>query len=679
MRKNSQRIIWVLIILFLILAADSFFLRYHNEAINKNVITVVDYREFWKSSNTASRDMETTLKDLQAQGVTTVAVKEMTLRDLAYAGEILLEAYGEFYAHCAHYTPEVIPSLHTAIAGKKISPEALVVICGKRELCQLLQTRLSNRFTPEELIHFAHGNQDYFIINAQLSPLEKTKNASTELDVQIGFDEELLSRLKQQGLQLVIRPGYNTGSNEAYLQEYRDIIRNYDINLLIFGQSVINGTPEHVDFMARLIKEHPLIIGVIETPEQIKYVEQKGLDQLMADTGYPINRVYSTSYDEFVKTTDERYYRWVRAVIDRGIRILYVVPFKDVRYTAAENLDDTLEVIGRFHYTISEKGFALNQPLNRLSAEMPGKINRLFISLSLLLAGSLYLSYLFRWKDPRWLWGLIGLGTVLCLGANLLLNTEWSKLYALAAAVLYPSLSSMLLLVYLRQHKQTALWVKIPTALGIILGVNALGAYTIVSSLADIRYIMNLKLFSGVKLSFLLPLLMFVVNYLVCFNQEDSLLKNIYIQLQKNPNYLVLLSGLAGAVIIYIYLGRSGNTSGLTVSSLEIRIREILENIFLARPRFKEIIIGYPALLAMVYLYHRYKENLILLVLGLGVVMGSISMVNSFCHVFTAMSISASRTLAGLLVGLIVGTGGLVFIRFCEWIYFRYYAHLFHR
>lgn len=653
-------------------------MRYNNEANNNNVITVVDYREFWKSSNTSSRDMGTTLKELQAQGVATVAVKEMTLRDLAYVGEILVEPYGEFYARTANYTPEVIPSLHIATSGKNISPASLVAISGKRELSYLLKTRLSNRFTAEELIHFAHGNKDYFIISAELSPLEKTKNASTELDVQIGYDENLLTSLKRQGFQLAIRPGYNTGSNEAYLQEYRDIIVNYDINLVIFGQAVINGTPEHVDFMANLIKEHPLTIGVIETPEQIKYVAQKGLDELMVDTGYPINRVYSSSNDEFVKTPEERYYRWVRAIIDRGIRILYVVPFQDVRYTAADNLDDTIDVIGRFHETITNKGFSLNQPLNRLSPEMPGKTNRLFISLSLLLAGSLYLSYLLKFKE-KWFLRLIGIGAVICLGANFLLNTEWSKVYALAAAILYPSLSSMLLLVYLRNHKQTAFIIKILTSLGIVLSVNALGAYTIVSSLADIRYIMNLKLFSGVKLSFLLPLLLFVVNYLVCFNEEDSLLKNLYIQLQKKPNYMVLLAGLAGAIILYIYLGRSGNTSGLTVSSMEIRIREILENIFLARPRFKEMIIGYPALLTMVYLYHRYKENLILLVLGLGVVMGSISMVNSFCHVFTAISISASRTLAGLLIGLIIGIGGIIFIRLCEWIYFRYYAHLFHK
>jgi hypothetical protein len=68
----------------------------------------------------------------------------------------------------------------------------------------------------------------------------------------------------------------------------------------------------------------------------------------------------------------------------------------------------------------------------------------------------------------------------------------------------------------------------------------------------------------------------------------------------------------------------------------------------------------------MVYLYHKYRRDIILLILGLGVAVGSISMVNSFCHVFTAISISASRTLAGLLVGGIIGLLVLALIRILE-------------
>jgi hypothetical protein len=255
------------------------------------------------------------------------------------------------------------------------------------------------------------------------------------------------------------------------------------------------------------------------------------------------------------------------------------------------------------------------------------------------------------------------------LAINLLSNIDFSKLYALAAAILYPSLSSLLLLLYLRDHQQTGLWTKIPVSLGIILLVNALGMYTIVTSMADIRFIMNIKYFSGVKIAFLTPLLLFVINYYCCFTEDSSNIKNKVMEfLQKQPNYLVLLILMLGAVALYIYVGRSGNTSGIQVSSLEVKTREILENLFLARPRFKEIIIGYPSLLALVYLYHKYKQPALALVLGLAVMMGSISMVNSFCHDFTAVMISVNRTLGGLLVGIIMGLALLAAIKVGEWL-----------
>jgi len=129
---------------------------------------------------------------------------------------------------------------------------------------------------------------------------------------------------------------------------------------------------------------------------------------------------------------------------------------------------------------------------------------------------------------------------------------------------------------------------------------------------------------------------------------------------------------LIGLIGLYLYIARSGNTSGVSVSSLELRTREVLETIFIARPRFKEIIIGYPALFALIYLYHKYKKEAVVFILGLGIVMGSISMVNSFSHVFTAVVISAQRTVAGLIVGIIMGLITLAVIRAGEILYQRW-------
>lgn len=425
--------------------------------------------------------------------------------------------------------------------------------------------------------------------------------------------------------------------------------------------------------MKKLVDKYNLTIGIIETAQQLGYISQAGLDDLMRADGYPINRVYSTSNDDFVTTVNERYYRWVRAVVDRGIRIVYVVPFKDESKDYSVNLNNTINTIGDLNQTITDKGFTIAQTgqLNDLNPAIPGAGHRLWVSLSLLLAALLYLDYLLR-PQRKWLMGLGVLGLLACLGINLLWGADFSKIYALAAVILYPLLSSLLVLLYLKKRPGHNFFVQLLAALAIILGVNAMGAYTVVSSLADIRYIMNIDYFSGVKLAFILPLLLFPINYLSATAEPRDWIKTIKAWLREKPSYLILGVAMVALLGVYIYIGRSGNESGIEVSSLEVRMREILEMLFLARPRLKEFMIGYPAIIAMVYLYRQYKQDYILFLLGFGMMIGSISMVNSFCHVFTAVSISVNRTLAGLITGLVVGFGVLLCIWMVEKIVVKY-------
>ena len=223
--------------------------------------------------------------------------------------------------------------------------------------------------------------------------------------------------------------------------------------------------------------------------------------------------------------------------------------------------------------------------------------------------------------------------------------------------------------IYIRDNYEHGFFRQVFTSLFIILGINAIGMFTIVTSLADIRFIMNIEYFRGVKLAFLLPLLLFILNYLAVFSADEGLVKYLAKYFSKKPNYFILMLLGIGVIAVYYYIGRSGHTAGVSVSSLELRLREVLESIFTARPRFKEILIGYPSLLVLVYLYRKYRHELIALVFGLGVMMGSISMVNSFAHVFTAVTISFNRTVAGLIIGLIIAVLVLVGVMILEKIY----------
>ncbi len=664
---KKHKILWLLLIITLIASAAGVSLRMANEAQNKSVALTIDYREFVQTAAQANLDLDEVLQDLQDSKLNWISVKETSLRDLEFAGLIEVQTFAQVQASIMNENIREWKLVLGQIGSSPISPANLTMVTSDGETIAFLRENLSRRYQEGEIINFSLGDQEYFVINTQILPPVKTKDEELPQDVLIGFDTSLMDNLKEKGFKIILSPGNSTGTNLQYIDDYAQIIEDYGIKYLVINGEV-SGYPDNLDRMEALVKKYNLIVGLIEMPVQLGFLEQKGLRELIENTDYPVNRVYSSRNDEYLKQVDERYYRWVRGVVDRGIRIVHVIPFQNAKLNYSENLEDTIEVIGRFHETIQAKGYQINAPLNLLSAKKPGQLHRLMVGLSLLFAFVLYLAYLIK-INRRMIFALLGLGGIGLMGLSLGLGADFSKLYALGAAILYPILSSLLLLIYLRDNGAHSLFRQILTSLAIILGINALGMYTIVTSLADIRFIMNIEYFRGVKLAFLIPLLMFIINYFAVFSGEAGLVNYLDQNLRKKPNYFILILMGMGLLAMYYYIGRSGHTAGVGVSSYELRLREILESIFMARPRFKEILIGYPSLLIMVYLYRKYRAELITLIFGLGVMMGSISMVNSFAHVFTAVTISINRTLAGLISGVIIALLALVAVLILEKLY----------
>ncbi|MEN6348172.1 MAG: DUF5693 family protein [Syntrophomonas sp.] len=645
-----------LLLVFLALSYGGWNLRTSTEAANKTVITAVDYRELWKTASSANADMDQTLKQLYDKGVRYIGIKELTLRDMAFRGDLYIQEYGPFIAYNQSYNPRDWEQAVKALAGKgltseSISPSSLVLVIKKAAVADFVSRELGSRYQPEQIIRFQSGGIEYFILDIELTQLDQRKEAVPQLDAIVGFDRSVLDKLQKQGFSLILRPENSKGSNLQYIADYQQLIDRYSIKYILFSNEV-PGYSRDLQPIEQLINKNHLLVGIVETSEQLKYLAQPGLDPVLYATGYQVNRVYSTTNDDYVQTIDERYYRWMRAVIDRGIRVVYISPFKDIKKSYSTNLDNTIKVIGDFHRDIVTKGFVLNQDLGHLPTTSNPPWRLLMIGLSLLTAGTLYLGLLFKLKPP-WIIALLAIGALGLVAAIFMVHMDFTKLFALASAIIYPSLSSLLLMLYLRDS-QSGLPLKLLSSVAIIVAVNMIGAYTIICSLSDIQFIMNIKEFTGVKLSFLFPLLLFVLNYFACFSGQKNLFRYIWDTLNAKPSYLVLLLFFIAAGAGYYYIGRSGNNL-VSVSGLELKLREILEGNLLARPRFKEIVIGYPALFAAVYLYHKYRQEAWLLILGFGIIIGSISMVNSFCHVFTAASISIIRTAGGLALGIAAG------------------------
>ena len=179
--------------------------------------------------------------------------------------------------------------------------------------------------------------------------------------------------------------------------------------------------------------------------------------------------------------------------------------------------------------------------------------------------------------------------------------------------------------------------------------------------LSSTDFMLELGIFRGVKLAQLLPLAFFCllfVSYYGVFEKdrrENSLqVRDIVTALRWNiPVWALVLLG-AVALAGYYYLARTGHETEVSVSTLEILLRNDLENWLLARPRTKEFLVAFPCVMLAVYSAVRRLPFWTAL-FGLAGTIGMTSVCNTFMHIRTPLYLGFVRTGYAVLLGLALG------------------------
>lgn len=327
--------------------------------------------------------------------------------------------------------------------------------------------------------------------------------------------------------------------------------------------------------------------------------------------------------------------RWERAVRERGIRFLILSPIP------GDSPKETLEYYQEVTARIAGGGYHLgNLSLLPPEPDWPVAIvfhlgiSALVLLISLNLFGHLPLACL-----------LLSLNVgALALGVRGILLRQ---IDALLLALLVPTYGGLLLLVHVRSGwRSGARFLLLFSAISLSAGA-LLGAI-----LAHPAFLVKVAQFRGVKTALLLPPLIGVTIYSRLTGW--GWLKGLLHSSRGLLGVLLLLASIAALIFI---LHRSGNTDGL-VSGIEGRVRGLLEDLLLARPRFKEFLLGHPLLFlfgAGVCQSQRSERwRPFLLFFGL---IGQVSILNTFAHAHTPLSLSLLRTGNGLLLGFAFGTG----------------------
>ena len=192
--------------------------------------------------------------------------------------------------------------------------------------------------------------------------------------------------------------------------------------------------------------------------------------------------------------------------------------------------------------------------------------------------------------------------------------------------------------------------------------VSMMGAMFLSGILSDVEFFLEMSIFRGIKLTFVLPIILVAIAFMQRFDIfGDNLLTPPAFkeQAKRILNMTVSVKALVGfliaMIVAVIFIGRSGHTAGVPVPGIELKIRAFLEQAFYARPRSKEIFIGHPAFIIMIMAWYRKWPAAIFFILSIVATIGQGSMVETFAHMRTPVFMSLMRGFDGALWGAVIG------------------------
>jgi hypothetical protein len=334
-------------------------------------------------------------------------------------------------------------------------------------------------------------------------------------------------------------------------------------------------------------------------------------------------RLHGISAREMRVLSDERILnRYVRAVRERNIRVLYVRPFMEEEGGWQRSLRLLKDLSTRLEAAGFELGtarpFASWQPSLLLTA-----VTAVGIWAAVVLYGQILWPRLARLVLAVGCLGLIG--SLVLLRISPLLAKQG---LALAAAVVFPCLALEC------QWGRKPFW-----RAQSVFGVSLLGALFVVGALSGTEFLVKMAEFRGVKLMHVLPIAL--AFYTAVRPIREFLKREVPVR------WLIAAGGVGLLGVVYVL--RTGNF-GLPVPEIEVQLREGLENLLRVRPRTKELFLGHPAL----YLALRSENPRRSWLLPLAVI-GQLSLVNTFTHTHTMLWVSLLRTLYGWAGGLVFG------------------------
>lgn len=700
LRKN--RILAALVLLGVIASLVPLANRVRAEENNKTYDILISYNSLRSMAQQSDYSEGEWLDLFRGWGVNKVVLGEQSIRNMS--GNAAIPVFGGTVAGIinSHAWQMRYPdAVAKWVEDAKDMNDALVIVEDVRYADWVINA-VEERTEGVEYRRYEEDGATYFFFVSKRGALA----GGDILDLPIGIWPETLETVTAHGMQVIPRTETMEKRNgERFARSFLNVLDEFDSPYFLnMGDYLLGYESEAGKALLRdYLRETGIAVGVFEENDQSGNLDWEGFPELLEQTGYRGVRLFNEwpyiqnryaycGYEGPEEITNSLF----RAIAERNCKIIYLTmilePDNDVSVDADENAwtyitdpADYEKMLGDLETRLAALGYTPGV-VRAMDMPKPGVLWRILEGFGAVAAAVLLLD-LFCFLAPRTCLILTGIGMLGVLALGLLRPATYQVMLSMGGGIVMPSLAAVGLCRYAadmrRREREPGLGRLIAETLGALLvaaAVSLCGSLMASSALSQMSYLLELDLYRGVKLMQLVPIALFCLAYLLVYAYEESGAKDAVLarvgergeknraarlwayvsEVMDQPMKLgwmvaVVLLAAAGLFVLaagVYYIRRTGNT--VSVSARELALRNLLENLLIARPRTKELLIGWPCAMLFVWGLRRHM-NLLPLLFGGGMSIGLVSVVNTFLHIRTPFLLSLLRTGWGLLFGLLLG------------------------
>lgn len=664
-----NKILIAVIILGLIASLTIDVQRYQVEQANKSIELIMDYEDLVALAEKEGLPSEKVLAQAKEAGITSLAVYETTFKKLnvngkaaAVNGSVLLTNYQNGAISD--------PGWRQLIESGQIKGTNVYVTGHNQQTFQEVHEDLVRRLGQDRVRELTISGQRVLEVKANYEEFEK---------MDLGMPTDEMQAVNDAGFYVVARPTNYRQCTKDDIDAFFDRLDGYQVSAIVASGSQTLGAPDESQYMAQQMRQRGLTLGMIEGVTQLKFFPQDGMLDIAKANDYQSARLYSIPKDEQKKMkVNEAIDRWGTTDDERNIRFNLLKTFEKPAPDMTL-LETNMSYVAGVKNKLEAQGFTMGRA-GVFANFYPEAPLRSLVMLGVAAGIVLYLSLVIPAMKSKQAYILLAvLALVMVVPVLMGHGNKIRVAAALAAANVFPAISVLWILDKIRQRvpqQGAGLLRMIGTgvaALFVCGMISYVGAAYLSASLADTEYLLEVNIFRGIKLTFILPIILVAIGFLQRFDVFDGKMDDTEGFLEQFKRILdvpVKVKTLLGLFLVLVaavvFVARSGHTMGMPVSATELKFRAFLEQAMYARPRTKEFMIGHPAFLLAAMAWFRKWPTMVLFVLVMVATIGQGSMVETFAHMRSPILMSTARGLGGLVLG--AGVGAICMILVDMWL-----------